>query len=171
MTIRRYLAGASAVALIAFGPAAFAQQGTTSGPAAGGPVKPNTAVEKQNPMAREQLPGEKAGAVAVGAPGTPAQPGTEGGPKPSPGMQAAGPANQPAGLVTAQKLTQDLQNAGFSNVKVVEEAFVVSATTKEGNPIVMTLGPNGMSAFEAITGGPASTGSTERAPGTTMPQR
>lgn len=80
--------------------------------------------------------------------------------------QSSSPGNQPAPaagqneLITRQKLTQDLQNAGFSDVKVVQEAFVVQAKTRDGNPIVMTIGPNGMAAFEEIQSGPASTGST-----------
>ncbi|WP_414474502.1 hypothetical protein [Microvirga sp. M2] len=86
-------------------------------------------------------------------------PATAQGKSASPHSQAA-PASGQNGPITRQKLTQDLQSAGFSDVKVVEEAFVVQAKTREGNPIVMTIGPNGMSAFEAITSGPASTGST-----------
>ena len=49
---------------------------------------------------------------------------------------------------TIEKLTQDLQKAGFSDVKVLEDAFLVQAKTKDGNPILMTFGPNGMSALE-----------------------
>ena len=49
---------------------------------------------------------------------------------------------------TIEKLTQDLQKAGFSDVKVLEDAFLVPAKTKDGNPILMTFGPNGMSALE-----------------------
>jgi hypothetical protein len=49
---------------------------------------------------------------------------------------------------TIEKITQDLQKAGFSDVKVLEDAFLVQAKTKDGNPILMTVGPNGVSAFE-----------------------
>jgi glucose/arabinose dehydrogenase len=52
--------------------------------------------------------------------------------------------------LTIDKLTQDLQKAGFS-VKVLEDAFLVQAKTKDGNPILMTFGPNGMSALEVST--------------------
>ncbi|MHB2211470.1 PRC-barrel domain-containing protein [Methylobacterium sp. CM6257] len=62
-------------------------------------------------------------------------------------------------LLTTKKLMQDLQNAGFTNVKVVAQAYVVQAKTKDGNPVVMTLGPHGFSAFEAID----ATGSTGKA--------
>jgi hypothetical protein len=49
---------------------------------------------------------------------------------------------------TIEKLTQDLQKAGFSDVKVLEDAFLVQAKTKDGNPILMSIGPNGVSALE-----------------------
>jgi hypothetical protein len=55
--------------------------------------------------------------------------------------------------VTAQKLKKDLEGAGFSDVNVRPELFVVEAKTKDGNPVVMTIGPNGMAAFEAVTSG------------------
>ena len=53
-------------------------------------------------------------------------------------------------LLTSKKLLQDLQNAGFTDVKVVAKAFVVQAKSKDGNPVVMTLGPHGFTAFEAV---------------------
>jgi hypothetical protein len=53
---------------------------------------------------------------------------------------------QPA--LTIEKLTQDLQKAGFTEVKVLQYAFLVQAKTKDGNPILMTIGPHGMSALE-----------------------
>lgn len=55
-----------------------------------------------------------------------------------------------------QQIQNDLKNAGFTDVKVVAESFAVQAKTKDGNPVVMTIGPHGMSAFEAVNSGPAS---------------
>jgi hypothetical protein len=49
---------------------------------------------------------------------------------------------------TIEGITQDLQKAGFSDVKVLQDAFLVQAKTKDGNPILMTIGPNGVSALE-----------------------
>jgi hypothetical protein len=61
----------------------------------------------------------------------------------------------------AQKIRQDLTSAGFTDVNVVAESFVVQAKTKDGNPVVMTIGPHGMSVFEAMNvGGTASSGNT-----------
>ncbi len=108
------------------------------------------------------LVGSTAAVAQTSLPSGAQSPGSQGNPGAS-GSQAA-PASGQNGLITRQKLTQDLQNAGFSDVKIVQEAFVVQAKTRDGNPIVMTIGPNGMSAFEAISNGPASTGST-RTPG------
>jgi hypothetical protein len=61
-------------------------------------------------------------------------------------------------VLTVDKLKQDLQNAGFSEVKVLQDAFLIQAKTKDGNPILMTIGPNGMSALEMSNSGGATTG-------------
>jgi hypothetical protein len=61
---------------------------------------------------------------------------------------AAKPQKAEKSALTIDKLRQDLQKAGFSDVKVLEDAFLVQAKTKDGNPILMTFGPNGMSALE-----------------------
>jgi hypothetical protein len=65
-----------------------------------------------------------------------------------PGGQANGNSNQ--NLATAQKIQRDLQNAGFKDVQIVAESFVVQAKSKDGDPVVMTIGPHGMSVFEAM---------------------
>lgn len=66
---------------------------------------------------------------------------------PSPGATNQQDANQKSPL-TIDRLKQDLQKAGFSEVKVLQDAFLIQAKTKDGNPIMMTIGPNGMSALE-----------------------
>jgi hypothetical protein len=53
-------------------------------------------------------------------------------------------------LAAAQKIQKDLQQAGFTDVKVVAESFVVQAKSKDGDPVLMTIGPHGMSVFEAM---------------------
>jgi hypothetical protein len=53
--------------------------------------------------------------------------------------------------LTIQKLTQDLQKAGFTEVKILQDSFLVQAKTGDGNPILMTIGPHGMSAMEVMT--------------------
>jgi sporulation protein YlmC with PRC-barrel domain len=65
------------------------------------------------------------------------------------------PANRPAAVATAnkagtsvrQQITADLQQAGFTNIKVVPDSFVVQATDKSGHPVTMFLSPNSMTVF------------------------
>lgn len=64
--------------------------------------------------------------------------------------QANGTGQNKAAIDSIRK---DLQAAGFTDVKVVAESFVVQAKSKDGNPVVMTIGPHGMSVFEAMTTG------------------
>jgi hypothetical protein len=61
-------------------------------------------------------------------------------------------------LVAAQKIKQDLQREGFTDVKVVAESFVVQGKSPDGNPVVMTIGPQGMSVFEAMNGSGSKSG-------------
>ena len=71
---------------------------------------------------------------------------------------------------TAQKIRQDLQSAGFTDVKVVAESFVVQAKSKDGDPVLMTIGPRGMSVFEAMgTNSSSTTGSATSNPSNPAP--
>ena len=73
-----------------------------------------------------------------------------------------------SGQTTAtQKIQDDLKKAGFTDIKVVAESFVVQAKTKDGNPMVMTIGPHGMSVFEAMNATTTGSGSSANAQGTT----
>jgi hypothetical protein len=56
-------------------------------------------------------------------------------------------------LLTIQKLTQDLKNAGFTDIRVISDSFVVQAKDKDGNPTVMTLSPSGVFAISEISKG------------------
>jgi ABC-type glycerol-3-phosphate transport system substrate-binding protein len=68
---------------------------------------------------------------------------------------------------TVQKIQDDLKKAGFTDIKVVAESFVVQAKTKDGNPMVMTIGPHGMSVFEAMNATTTGSGSSANSQGTT----
>lgn len=61
--------------------------------------------------------------------------------------------NSSQNAAAIQQIRQDLQKAGFTDIKVVAQSFVVQATSKDGNPVLMTIGPHGMSVFEARSGG------------------
>ena len=64
-----------------------------------------------------------------------------------------------------QKIEQDLQSAGFKDVKVLAESFVVQAKSKDGDPVLMTIGPHGMSVFEAINNNTSGAGSSSNTTG------
>jgi hypothetical protein len=71
--------------------------------------------------------------------------------------------------VAIESIRKDLQAAGFSDVKVVAESFVVQAKSKDGNPVVMTIGPHGMSVFEAMTSGGSASGTVGSGAASTAP--
>jgi hypothetical protein len=99
------------------------------------------------------------GAAMAQSPATTAKPNPQTGQAPSATPSQA----RSNSIISAQKLKCELQSAGFSNVKVMAEAFVVQAKAKDGNSVVMTIGPHGFTAFEAIrstTGSGSSSGSS-----------
>ncbi len=65
----------------------------------------------------------------------------------------AGSSNHAKALLTINKLKQDLQKAGFSDVRILADSFVVQAKDKDGNPTVMSLSPSGVFAISALSGG------------------
>jgi hypothetical protein len=71
---------------------------------------------------------------------------------PNPSSLSGGPKETQQPAPTVNSVTQDLQKAGFTNVRVLEDAFLIQAKTKDGTPIMMTIGPNGMSALEVSNG-------------------
>ena len=81
---------------------------------------------------------------------------------PSPQNQPSASTNSNSGpnLAAAQKIKQDLQSAGFTDIKVVAELFVVQAKSKDGDPVLMTIGPRGMSVFEAKNSSKSDSSST-----------
>ena len=82
----------------------------------------------------------------------------------SPPAQSGTP--QSGQLANAQRVKQDLEKAGFSDVRIVAESFVVQAKSKDGDPILMTIGPRGFTLFEVSRGSnPSSTGSTANSTG------
>ena len=51
-------------------------------------------------------------------------------------------------MLTIHKLKDDLEKAGFKDVKILQDLFVVQATDKDGNPTIMSLSPSGVSRFQ-----------------------
>lgn len=62
-------------------------------------------------------------------------------------------------LANAQQIRQDLEKAGFTDVNIVAESFVIRAKSKSGDPVLMTIGPHSMSIFETVNAGGSSSGS------------
>jgi PRC-barrel domain protein len=58
----------------------------------------------------------------------------------SPPATTASP--QPSQSSMRQQLTNNLQESGFTDIKVVADSFLVRATDKSGNPVTMFIGPN-----------------------------
>ncbi|PZA12608.1 hypothetical protein DNX69_06820 [Rhodopseudomonas palustris] len=58
------------------------------------------------------------------------------------------------GSQSAQNLPQQirtkLQSAGFSDVKVVPQTFAVSAKDRDGDPVMMMIGPHSMAIIQAM---------------------
>jgi hypothetical protein len=54
-----------------------------------------------------------------------------------------------------QKIHDELTAKGFKDVKVVPGSFIVSGKDKDGNPVMLVIGPNSMS---MMTGTPESGG-------------
>jgi hypothetical protein len=52
----------------------------------------------------------------------------------------------------AQKIKQQLEQAGFSEIKFLARTFVVQAKSKDGDEVLMTFGPRGQAVSKAIDG-------------------
>lgn len=58
----------------------------------------------------------------------------------------------PKGPMNQERLKKVLGEAGFQNVRVLDESFLVQAQTKDGDPVIMMINPPGPSTASA-TGG------------------
>ncbi|MBV8837330.1 MAG: hypothetical protein JO000_12380 [Alphaproteobacteria bacterium] len=96
-----------------------------------------------------------------------AQPGTAPGTTSSPSGTAQQGSTQTQHESLPQELRQKLSDAGYTDIQIVPQSFVVSAKTKDGNPVLMRISPNEMTVLteapaDGTTAGnaPATTGST-----------
>ena len=62
-----------------------------------------------------------------------------------PGIKTDGAQNLP------QKIREKLTADGFKDVRVVPNSFIVSAKDKDGNPVMMLIGPNGTTVVKRST--------------------
>ena len=71
----------------------------------------------------------------------------------APAQQASTPssaASTPSGQTIQARLTQDLDKAGFTNVQVMPESFLVRAQDKEGRPVIMVVNPDSITSLTAL---------------------
>ena len=66
----------------------------------------------------------------------------------APATNATAPAS---GSLRAQ-MHDSLQKAGFTNIRVAPSSFVVSATDKDGNPVVMSVTPDSFTEVSELSG-------------------
>lgn len=64
--------------------------------------------------------------------------------------KSATPNVQGNGATLRQQMTTDLQQSGFTNVKVMPDSFLVQANDKAGNPVTMFITPNSMAEVTTI---------------------
>jgi hypothetical protein len=67
------------------------------------------------------------------------------------GQQSGGMSSQNS-MAARQKVKQDLEQAGFTNVQVAPESFAVKATDKQGRPVMMLIDPNSALIVTGTTG-------------------
>lgn len=56
------------------------------------------------------------------------------------------------------KITQDLQNDGYTNVQVIPNSFLVHAMNKHNEPVVMIINPDSVFAVTQLPGNQANAG-------------
>jgi hypothetical protein len=87
---------------------------------------------------------------------------------PSTATPTATTKTQTSGASLQQQVTTNLQNSGFTNVKVMPDSFLVQATDKSGNAVTMFIGPNSMTEVTTVgaNGQPSETNTGESAKNT-----
>lgn len=59
-----------------------------------------------------------------------------------------------SGMMVAKQMKHDLQQAGFTDVKIMPESFLIRARDKEGRPVMMVVNPDSVVAMTKL-GGPS----------------
>jgi len=77
---------------------------------------------------------------------------------PSTSAPTATTKTQTGGASVQQQVTTNLQNSGFTNVKVMPDSFLVQATDKSGNAVTMFIGPNSMTEVTTVGANGQATG-------------
>jgi hypothetical protein len=84
---------------------------------------------------------------------------------PSTSAPTATTKTQTGGASLQQQVTTNLQNSGFTNVKVMADSFLVQATDKSGNAVTMFIGPNSMTEVTTVGANGQASGTNTGVPG------
>ena len=105
---------------------------TESGPAAKPTDTGSNAMKGNNEAVREQDTAK-----------IPGLPGSKSGPAVHPGSGSISTQNAGNGLQSIQqKVRQNLQQAGFTDIQVMPSSFLVRAKDRDGNPVMMVINPD-----------------------------
>ena len=63
------------------------------------------------------------------------------------GMNQSAMNGGPGGMKIRQKLKSDLTNAGFSDIQIMPQSFLVRAKDSQGNPVIMMINPDSVTAI------------------------
>jgi hypothetical protein len=101
-------------------------------------------------------------------------------PGPSPEQSQAQSSGTQPRLMTQHKLQQSLQQAGFKDVKILDESFLVQAQSADGTPVVMMVNPashqsaalsnQGSGGAAAASNSGGESGQTAKPPGSVTPE-
>jgi hypothetical protein len=63
-----------------------------------------------------------------------------------------GPTSGPMGAVLQQKIHNELSQAGFTDIHVMPQSFLVRAKDSSGNPVMMVINPDSVTAVTRMQG-------------------
>jgi hypothetical protein len=75
----------------------------------------------------------------------------------SPGSTGTATGSQSSTQNVPQEIKQKLTADGFTNVQIVPGSFLVSAKDKNGDPVMMVIGPHSMTILTELPSGNSST--------------
>lgn len=61
-------------------------------------------------------------------------------------------ANQKSPQMVRQQVQKNLQQAGFTDIQIMPSSFLVRAKDKDGNPVMMVINPDSVTAVTEIPG-------------------
>ena len=61
-----------------------------------------------------------------------------------------------------EQVKNSLEQAGFTNIRIMPESFLVRATDQNGNPVMMVINPDSMTAITSMSSDQGNANSEER---------